>query len=497
MSCAKSDSDQLDKDAQDHVLSIGLIPANAEFRHAALDLSTPSIRLIQILPELSAEGHLQCTLLHATIGSAINYKCLSYRWGYPDRGQCIAVNGQRFLARQNLWNFLHYAHLGRLDDWFWIDAISIDQRSTEERNHQVQNMGQIYSSAVEVITWLGTDTRIATYLQRIRDYDDSSTAVLARGLDALLEQTYWDRAWIAQEILLARKVTLAACSVYLPMHRLPWSYYGLRDDPNFSSAGTFQKLLRFRPSRMVYEKRQDLIHLLWVFRGSQCFIARDRMFSLLSLCTAGSDLTVDYNMPVETLAINALKTCREKFCFCTTHYVGDALRIEEFTEFDTGLDIAFARLVLPVAARPGSAYTPGRKYIPVGSRTLQSVHTSPSDQRGIGSLELIFWLSDVCAAYDPGYEVKIKSSRLGTSGWSSWFCNEQFIGSFDNHEPGPSLQLSEDCDYWIITFNLKILLEIVRGAAQYDPVNRSYGSRFPCWNSTRWIEGDSQALHLL
>jgi hypothetical protein len=39
--------------------------------------------------------------------------------------------------------------------YFSIDAICIDQQNVKERNHQVQQMSAIYSTATEVIAWLG------------------------------------------------------------------------------------------------------------------------------------------------------------------------------------------------------------------------------------------------------------------------------------------------------------------------------------------------------
>jgi hypothetical protein len=37
----------------------------------------------------------------------------------------------------------------------WIDAICINQHETQERNHQVSQMGIIFKQAAMVIVWLG------------------------------------------------------------------------------------------------------------------------------------------------------------------------------------------------------------------------------------------------------------------------------------------------------------------------------------------------------
>jgi hypothetical protein len=42
----------------------------------------------------------------------------------------------------------------------WIDALCIDQESIVERQHQVRQMGLIFSAAKAVASWLGMDEAI-------------------------------------------------------------------------------------------------------------------------------------------------------------------------------------------------------------------------------------------------------------------------------------------------------------------------------------------------
>jgi hypothetical protein len=130
-------------------------PSSDRFVYSPLDQEARSIRLIRILPEKTADGHIQCELRHALIDDA--YICLSYVWGKTNKGRWIALNGQSFWVRQNLFDFLQSAQRKRRlrTQWLWIDALSIDQTTVAERNHQVQQMVQIYSGASEVISWLG------------------------------------------------------------------------------------------------------------------------------------------------------------------------------------------------------------------------------------------------------------------------------------------------------------------------------------------------------
>jgi hypothetical protein len=89
----------------------------------------------------------------------LHFHALSYEWGNPGVTEAITVNGHSIQVTQNLANALRYApkHLestkGRLR--IWADAICINQKSEEEKNHQVPLMGDIYSLADVVLCWLG------------------------------------------------------------------------------------------------------------------------------------------------------------------------------------------------------------------------------------------------------------------------------------------------------------------------------------------------------
>lgn len=60
----------------------------------------------------------------------------------------------RTSVTQNLWRFLKQASKTQFG-WLWIDALSIDQHSPEERSHQVGITSDIFSNAWRVVVWLG------------------------------------------------------------------------------------------------------------------------------------------------------------------------------------------------------------------------------------------------------------------------------------------------------------------------------------------------------
>ena len=102
-------------------------------------------------------GHLSI----ANLDSGIQYEALSYEWGLnehkPERR--IQVNHQQFNVKHNLYRALKEIRHESRDRVLWIDALCIDQDNTQEKNHQVGLMRQIYSSAQTVLVWLGPSSR--------------------------------------------------------------------------------------------------------------------------------------------------------------------------------------------------------------------------------------------------------------------------------------------------------------------------------------------------
>ncbi|KAH8727086.1 heterokaryon incompatibility protein-domain-containing protein [Phaeosphaeriaceae sp. PMI808] len=148
-----------------------------QFYHIPLNLNTSSIRLIEVLPA-GLEETVQCKIRHATVDD--EYTCVSYVWGPPGDMHLIHVERRPFYVRRNLWEFLNMVSFqiagsrspdeagNKLDvrkaaTSLWIDALCIDQNSNEERNHQVQQMGRVFSGAQRVMSWIGERPRIGSF----------------------------------------------------------------------------------------------------------------------------------------------------------------------------------------------------------------------------------------------------------------------------------------------------------------------------------------------
>lgn len=139
---------------------------STSFTHCPLDQSRSSIRILRILSKRSEIGLVQCEMIHTTINAS--YMCLSYVWGSPETERLILINGKLLRIRENLYRFLCTAtHINEQSrsTWYWIDALCVDQSNTTERNHQVAQMGTIYSQAQGVPIWIGTDMAITRLLR--------------------------------------------------------------------------------------------------------------------------------------------------------------------------------------------------------------------------------------------------------------------------------------------------------------------------------------------
>jgi len=303
------------------------------YKHESLDHSLPSIRLLKISPILSAEGLIQCSMLHTTIEHA-PYRCLSYAWGQPEPKQLVLIDGKQFYVQPNLFEFLKVtrADTERTAYTYWVDAICIDQNNTAERNHQVMQMGRIYSGAETVIAWLGlasAETVLAyhTELQPRLDADSWETRSRARKARRavsrdLLWNDYWNRAWITQELKLARCIVVAIGSLTIAIIELQSMIRGL-------PSGTFEaadQVFALTSSHKVIGS--PLASLLLTFRNKRCSVVRDRIFSLLALCSETNAIKVDYGCSVFDLVYSIAKSNERTLCACSTLVVMQSLAPE-------------------------------------------------------------------------------------------------------------------------------------------------------------------------
>lgn len=357
--------------------SLSSSSSSSAFQHSPLSRTRSSIRLLQILPHLSDTGLIQCEIWHASTAST--YTCLSSVWGSLENGeQNILVNGQTAKVRRNLSDFLRVARTRYTNPprIFWIDALCIDQNSISERNHQVSQMGAIYSTAHEVLAWLGVSEsigRACTFGYELgvlelgrsapqniwRAENSRSGGQLKRDWLSVVRSPYWKRAWITQEVLLARKLTILVNETELEPMQTSWISCGLLAgindhegdvwlepetwDSDTQVFSTYMNVLCKQTKMLANEKMVSLFHRL---PGRLSTNPRDRIYSLLSIATDAGSITVDYEGPDRDVLVQVLRLYSTSMCVCFWFYMVDMLNC--WLEPDDGFEHKEPVFIVPM-----------------------------------------------------------------------------------------------------------------------------------------------------
>ncbi|CAH0050705.1 unnamed protein product [Clonostachys solani] len=153
----------------------------AEMREQALygdlDTSVPEIRLLALLPSPQPNAPLVGQLQVVSLHSPPPYESLSYAWGAPEFTEPIVINEQTRFVTPNLDSALRALRHEEIPRLLWIDAICINQRSPQERGHQVTLMRTIYSQCERDLLWLGPNTHVEQ-----TDYINPSEDQLGEGM---------------------------------------------------------------------------------------------------------------------------------------------------------------------------------------------------------------------------------------------------------------------------------------------------------------------------
>jgi hypothetical protein len=207
-------------------------------------------------------------------------------------------------------------------------------------------MGKIYMQAKQVVAWLGSDPEAGKALEFLES--SVSNLTLSRqsiqshfkGLDSSWKTAaesfypalstaldrYWSRAWITQEIVLARRVKLLANQVELDLQLIRsrgdlettlQAHFGLKN-PHFETLVRIWELVTGQAGNTgpIGENGGSLFYLLEMFQHKKCAVPQDRVYSLLSLCVEGKHLEVDYNIP-DILLLYAITNVAEPLCLCS------------------------------------------------------------------------------------------------------------------------------------------------------------------------------------
>lgn len=287
------------------------------------------IRLLNIAPRMGMvyNNRSDLTIEHVRLSAEPLYTAVSWMWGPEDDKIEVEIDGHMLEIRQNLGRIIEHLRDTKETRRVWIDAICIDQRSLEERNHQVQLMGQIYSNANCVVACITAERqRDRKQLQNeakelhclLREGKTTKTSKYPH----LFGNRYFTRRWIIQEIKQARRVTFCCEGYDIPMsllsdglkrkrvrtrQEIPREYFFFSDSELIAESRA-TKLCRVEPETESTSARME--ELLYLHETAECSDFHDKIYALLSLTSrAQLHLLVQYSVNRVQLMLSVMDVC--------------------------------------------------------------------------------------------------------------------------------------------------------------------------------------------
>lgn len=266
---------------------------------------------------------------------------ISYCWGGEKPTECLPISSRAYLkVTRTVYSILRHVAGVASGLPVWVDGICINQADLKEKSTQVSMMGDIYAAAKCVLVWLGNgnltqggESALWSYL--ISPYNHNNTALNGIGSfggvgDTLfgwvLQSSWFERAWVVQEVCFARKVFFLCGAVgmslpflkdYLEMRRknynsLPdsysipsgWGWAGLPVFERFHKLCAHRELIQENGGR----PRVTLTDILLDFQSFKATEPRDKIFAFLGLA-AYHNLQPDYTDSVGDIFTKAMMAC--------------------------------------------------------------------------------------------------------------------------------------------------------------------------------------------
>jgi hypothetical protein len=200
-------------------------------------------------------------------------------------------------------------------------------------------MGNIYTNAQCVYLWFGNAPYPNPIRETLRSYGpDARYTEEQKSLTRahFVANPYWTRAWITQEVGLARKIMVVSTgevrffSTFLHAMQIDGStLLGSVSEAEPIPVGSTTPMSPFAGHYEKAIKGALLTKLLSQLRAKQCSIRRDRIYSLLGLCVGGNQFPVDYDVPEIEIFMLVLKHCEANLCFCTVALLVEVLGLRD------------------------------------------------------------------------------------------------------------------------------------------------------------------------
>ncbi|KIM97262.1 hypothetical protein OIDMADRAFT_130946, partial [Oidiodendron maius Zn] len=323
----------------------------SQYCYSPLSPGANTIRLLRLMPhakESIEETELQCELFEYSLqdlGRRTHlYEALSYTWGGEKKPCSIMIKEQKLDITLNLYAALLHLRDRSLTRIMWIDAICIDQENKEEQSQQVKLMAMIYSKASRVLVWLGETVDMEGALEDIRRAANEVSAershknINEKAIVRLLQQGWFQRIWVLQEVAAARHIVMMCGSTEIDGYAFCLGLKSLQKSQKLSYAATpeLQALpsltdlieqASLRPkhitgSPVMYSLGiRSLAELVDMFHTRQASDPRDKVYALLGMSSddaSKASFQPDYKISWEEVFQQLVKFILSKDVFVET-----------------------------------------------------------------------------------------------------------------------------------------------------------------------------------
>jgi len=205
-------------------------------------------RLLSVRSNPTPSGpEWEYNLVTFPLDHAPSYETVSYVWGDNKRLHSLNLAEDTLLVTESISKALPLLSPHCTTGYLWIDQLCINQDDITERNNQVRLMGELYSRSVRTLVYLQVKQWaidcIVSFLEAEPDFQkagmndqfnnkalerqleldyssDSSNAHTWRSIVELMNNPWFTRAWIAQEVILSQVVDVIVGKIVVSFETL-------------------------------------------------------------------------------------------------------------------------------------------------------------------------------------------------------------------------------------------------------------------------------------
>ncbi|CAI0649751.1 unnamed protein product [Colletotrichum noveboracense] len=274
-----------------------------EYSYSALQQGR-RIRVIHLLPSKNADAPLRCHVGEVDLDDDEGqpFEAISYTWGEATFDWKLHVGREDtcFNITKSLSNALQCFRRKDRIRILWADAVCINQDDDDEKSSQIPLMADIYRRAIGVLVWLGEDAgaeaamRSLSWMSRATspEVGELELQKIAKGLGTLLQQPWFHRRWIIQEVVRNHDVMIHCGSAAISWMRLITSIDKVGRDNEVVDQVSLRALDQMRNlwKHFVLSETSGpevpghtLTENIYAFSHFDCGNERDRIFALAAL----------------------------------------------------------------------------------------------------------------------------------------------------------------------------------------------------------------------